>query len=126
MSATPAPTPAPTPAIGTTLPRDEAARLARSLIVHSTLLPKGGRVSLDLDPTELRRLGRALEAMSAFEDHPAEVLRNHTALHAVLIAAQAEAVKARAAAVADLRKSLWLTLASMGWCTLSLAFWWFA
>lgn len=126
MTASPAPTPAPTPAIGITLPRDEAARLPRPLIAHSTLLPKGDRVSLDFDPMELRRLGRALEVVAAFEDHRAKVLRDHTALHAVLIAAQAEAVKARAEALANLRNSLWLTLASMGWCALSLAFWWFA
>lgn len=104
--------------------RDDLKALARSLIVAGAVMHGSTeKVQLPFDPAALRLLGRAMEAMLAFEDHRKDVERGQAEAHSALIAAQAEAVKAMTKAGREFRKALAISVLSLVWAAMGFVAW---
>jgi hypothetical protein len=110
--------------------QDTAQSLARSLIVASTIQDAKGTFNLPMTRDGALALGRALEWAVAIEANHATreaALKSQAAAtlerHRDAMAAQDQAIASLAGAKTDLRKSLWLSAASLVWLLLSLALW---
>jgi hypothetical protein len=98
--------------------------LARSLIVASSFIPDDETIKVPLTGATARHLGLVLEYASQVNAANAAATALCEARSKAAAEAEASAVAALVAARGERRRCLWLCIASLVWCCVSLAAWW--